>query len=188
MEVPNRVQTVAAAAEAAGMVSSCVPEVGALLATLAASIRPGGRILELGTGGGVGVAWLVHGLRGRTDVTITSVEIDAGLHGLTASHAWPANVHLVHGDALEVMEAGRYWQLVFADAPAGKWYGLDTTIDSLADEGVLVLDDMVPPDYLAEADRARMAEIRSAVLGDDRLVSVELTHGSGVVLGARMPR
>lgn len=188
MEVPNQVQRVMAAAEAADFRQSCVPEVGALLSTLAAAVRPGGRILELGTGAGVGVAWLLHGLHGRTDVSLTSVENDAQLHALASSQPWPANVHIVHGDALEVMESEPYWQLVFADAPAGKWYGLDSTIDSIADEGMLVLDDMVPPDYLAEADRDRMAEIRRTVLGDERLVSVELAHGSGVLLGSRLPR
>lgn len=167
---------------------SCVPEVGALLRTLAAAVRPGGRILEMGTGAGVGLAWLAAGIEGRDDVSLTSVEVDAGRAALAQGVGWPAGVTIEVGDSVEVMRAGRYWNLIFADSPAGKWYALDDTIESLADGGLVVFDDMVPPDYLPESDRGRFREIRESILGDPRLVSVELDFGSGVILGSRAVR
>src|SRR5262245_45024085 len=52
---------------------------GAFLAVLAAS-KPGGRLLELGTGTGVGTAWLLSGMDASarldtvdTDATVTAV-------------------------------------------------------------------------------------------------------------------
>jgi predicted O-methyltransferase YrrM len=42
------------------------PRVGALLATLAAA-KPGGRLLELGTGTGHGTAWLLSGYGPNSD-------------------------------------------------------------------------------------------------------------------------
>lgn len=188
MEIPDRVRRASSAASGSGFVMSCTPEVGALLRTLAAAVRHGGSILELGTGAGVGLGWLVAGLQARTDVSVTSVEVDAATVQLAKRQNWPSYTRIEHGDALEVMNAGRYWNLIFADAPAGKWYGLDQTIDCVADGGIIVFDDMVPPEYISDDDRARSREIRDAIMGDDRLICVEMNYGSGVILATRASR
>jgi predicted O-methyltransferase YrrM len=52
-----------------GMASE--PLVGALLRALAAS-KPGGRLLELGTGTGIATAWLLDGM--DADATLISVD------------------------------------------------------------------------------------------------------------------
>src|SRR3954447_9843777 len=49
------------------------PKTGALLAALSAS-KPGGRLLELGTGTGIGTAWLLSGM----DATATLDTVDTG--------------------------------------------------------------------------------------------------------------
>lgn len=59
--VPDLVRWAQQAAEQAGFAMSCENRTGALLATLAAS-KPDGRFLELGTGTGVGTAWLLAGM------------------------------------------------------------------------------------------------------------------------------
>ena len=56
---PAALSRIEARAAALGFDMSSDPKVGALLATLAAS-KPRGRSLELGTGAGVGAAWLLH--------------------------------------------------------------------------------------------------------------------------------
>jgi len=58
-----------------GGVSSCLPGIGAFLAVLASS-RPGGRIAEIGTGFGVGAAWLLAGMDAAA--TLVTVESDGG--------------------------------------------------------------------------------------------------------------
>jgi len=47
--------------ETLGFKMASEPQIGSLLRTLAAS-KPGGRLLELGTGTGVGTAWLLDGM------------------------------------------------------------------------------------------------------------------------------
>lgn len=185
MESADRVAAATRAAEHAAFTLSCDPGVGALLAVLSAAVPPGGSILELGTGAGVGLAWIVAGVGARTDVKITSVEADAGIAAVAAQLPWPDFVTLEVGDALGVLRRSSRRSLIFADAPGGKWEGLDHTIEALGDGGVLLVDDMRPPGNASNLHRRKSVEVRERLLTDDRLVSAEIGWSSGVVLCAR---
>src|SRR5689334_24467347 len=100
--LPEPVARAQAAAEEAGFKMSCEPDVGALLAVLAAGVPPGGRILELGTGAGVGTAWLVSGLGTRADVELVTVDNDEASAALVTRAGWPHYVRHVLGDAVLV--------------------------------------------------------------------------------------
>ncbi len=129
--VPERVAAATGRARSAGFDLSCEPAVGGLLAVLAAHLPGGSRILELGTGAGMGTAWLVSGLLPRTDVTVTTVEHDPQTAQLAAQGSWPGFTDLRRGDALDVLREGGGFDLIFADAPGGKHEGLDLTIAAL---------------------------------------------------------
>ncbi len=92
---------------------------------LAAHLHAGARVLELGTGAGVGTAWIASGLLPRTDVTLITVEKDPQTAALAAHGDWPGFVDLLRGDALEVLTGAGTFDLIFADAPAGKSESLD---------------------------------------------------------------
>jgi len=70
-ELPASVLAAHERAASAGFQLACEVEVGRLLAALAAVVPDGGRVLEIGTGVGTGLAWLVHGLGARRDVELT---------------------------------------------------------------------------------------------------------------------
>lgn len=184
-ETPELVRAAAERARAAGFAFSCDPAVGRLLAVLAAGVPERGRVLELGTGTGVGTAWLVSGLLPRRDVTVTSVELDPERAALAASGDWPGFVDFRTGDALELLPGLGAVDLIFADAGAGKQVGLELTIAALAPHGVLVVDDMTPaPGSTWDSEfAARQEAVRHTLLGHDRLAAVELGgYGSGVIL------
>ncbi len=176
-------------AAAAGFRRSSEPAVGRLLAALAAAVPEGGRVLELGTGAGVGTAWLASGLLPRTDVTVTTVERDPASAALTAGGDWPGFVAFRTGDAVELLPELGTFDLIFADAQGGKQVGLDLTIAALNPRGVLLVDDMVPaPGETWDAGfTARQEAVRRTLLTHERLVAVELSHGSGVVLATARP-
>jgi demethylmenaquinone methyltransferase/2-methoxy-6-polyprenyl-1,4-benzoquinol methylase len=163
------------------------PAVGRLLAVLAAQLPDRARVLEFGTGVGVGTAWLVSGLLPRTDAMVLTVESDPQTAALAARGDWPSFVELRHGDALDVLEqTGGTFDLIFADAPEGKWHGLDRTIAALAPHGLLIVDDMTPlPDW-TDSQLAEQEKVRRTLLTAPELTSVELAHGSGVILSARV--
>jgi hypothetical protein len=69
-ELPENVLAAYERAARTGFRLACEVEVSGLLAALAAAVPGGGRVLEIGTGVGVGLAWLVHDLGARQDVEV----------------------------------------------------------------------------------------------------------------------
>lgn len=92
VERPELVSLARETGSRAGFRYSSDDRVGRLLAVLAASVPESGRILELGTGTGVGTAWLVSGLSGRSDVEVATVESDEGRVALVRGMPWPPYV------------------------------------------------------------------------------------------------
>lgn len=183
--IPPLVTTAADRANSAGFDGSCHPAVGTMLAILAAHLRPHARALELGTGAGVGIGWIVSGLLPRTDVQVVTVERDPRLARIAAEQEWPAFVDMRIADALTELESLGTFDLIFADAPAGKWCGLDRTISALNPGGLLVVDDMTPAAWMTAEHRRRQAEVRRQLLTCTALNSAEIRHGSGIMLSVR---
>jgi demethylmenaquinone methyltransferase/2-methoxy-6-polyprenyl-1,4-benzoquinol methylase len=118
---------------------------------------------------------------------VVSIEIDRTRYEATAA-GWPAFVHLRLGDVLELFDQLGVYSLIFADAQGGKWEGLDRTIEALEPGGLLVVDDMRRPTVVTEATQAgKTEEVRRTLLGDARLLSVELDWSSGLILSRRRP-
>jgi predicted O-methyltransferase YrrM len=172
-------------AAAAGFTLSCEPGVGRLLAALAATVAPRGRILEMGTGVGVGTAWIVSGLDGRSDVQVVSVEIDAPTARLAQTASWPGFVTLQVGNILDLLDGLGRFDFIFADSQGGKWEGLDRTIAAVRPGGMLLVDDMTPPTWIDDAHRAHTARVRATLLAHPDLVAAELAEASGMILAAR---
>ena len=168
-----------------GFEHSCERGVGDVIAVLAAATPPNGRILELGTGLGVGLAWILSGLGARTDVEVVSIEWDAERVLSIAEIDLPAHASIVAGDIEALLPTLGQFDLIFADAEAGKWTGLDLTIAALAPRALLFVDDMEISRYDSSHDRSLVEVVREALMTDPRLVAVELNVGSGMILASR---
>jgi predicted O-methyltransferase YrrM len=184
-DLPAPVAQATQRAADAGFEYSCEPDAGRLLATLSAAVPPGGRILELGTGTGVGTAWIVYGVGARTDVTAVSVELDRATAAVAATGAWPAWLRFEADDAERALARLGGFDLIFADAPGGKWTGLDLTIAALNPGGVLLLDDMDLARYPQPEHQKVVTGIRRTVLTHPDLVAAEFAAGSGFLLATR---
>lgn len=121
MQVFSRVAALRQRAIESSFPYSSEDSTGELLAVLAASVRPGAMICELGTGMGVGLGWIVAGLQPRTDVSVITIENDAARSAHAQETDWPAWVQFITGDVtVELPRLGRF-DLIFADAEGGKW-------------------------------------------------------------------
>jgi demethylmenaquinone methyltransferase/2-methoxy-6-polyprenyl-1,4-benzoquinol methylase len=184
--LPARVDAALSRAKHAGFELSCDTAVGQLLAALAAAVPRDGRILELGTGCGVGLAWITHGLDGRADVEVVSIESDPEAIAVARSGDWPSFVSFVEGDGVSVLPTIGEFDLVFADAEGGKWERFDLTLEAVRLHGVLIVDDMTPARWESERHRSKTAEVRAHLLSESRFVSAEVTQGTGVILSTRV--
>lgn len=184
-DLPATVAASYARARRHGFTLSCEPEVGRLLASLAAGVPADGSILEMGTGVGVGTSWIVHGLGARNDVRVVSVDLDESASTIAHEATWPAWVTLRVADVLDVLGGLGGFDLIFADAQGGKWTGLDRTIAALRPGGLLLVDDMTPPEWMDDAHERHTARVRATLLGHPDLVATELACGSGMILCTR---
>jgi predicted O-methyltransferase YrrM len=181
--VPALVAQAQALASAQGFTRSCTMEVGRLLHMLAAHVGEG-RIGEIGTGTGVGTAWMASGLAGRG--SLVTIELDA--ERATAARTLFAdvpNVRVLHGDALELLEYGPF-DLLFADAPTGLPGGvgasahggeaaaLDRLLGAVKVGGLIVKDDLTPEAAWPEAWRGQPDLTRELWLNDPRFAATEL--------------
>ena len=185
MSLPAVVEDARRRADAAGFTFSSEPAVGALLSCLAASVPTDGRILELGTGAGCGLAWLIHGLGERSDVEVETIDLDDALQAQTRSARWPPYVRFRLGDAVTLLPALGMFDLIFADAPGGKTTGLGQTIAALRPGGTLMVDDMDVARHEDADLRHALTEVRRHLLTDERLVCSELAFSSGVIMAVR---
>ena len=168
-----------------GFEHSCERGVGKMLVVLAATTPVGGRILELGTGFGVGLAWIVSALGSRTDVEVVSIERDTERVAALAEIDLPPHASIVEGDIAELLPTMGQFNLVFADAEVGKWTDLELTIAALAPQGLLLVDDMDISRYDFEMDRSTVDSVRKVLMTDSRLTAVELDTASGMILASR---
>jgi demethylmenaquinone methyltransferase/2-methoxy-6-polyprenyl-1,4-benzoquinol methylase len=185
--LPPPVEAALARADAAGFEMSCDPGVGQLLAVLAATVNPHGRVLELGTGCGVGLAWIVHGLESRADVAVVSIESSHEVAKAARAARFPEYVSIIEGDAVSLLPTLGEFDLVFADAQGGKWERLDLTIGAVRFGGMLIVDDMTPARWGNDEHQTKTTEVKERLLTDPSLTSVELAYASGVILCARNP-
>jgi len=165
---------------------SCEPRTGALLATLVAS-KPGGRILELGTGTGAGVAWLLDGM--DADARLISIEIDRAVQVVASMHL--GSDQRVTFETTDVHTwlcnyQGEPFDFVFVDSRPGKFHALDRLLDLLRVGGLYVADDLLPQPTWPDGHQQRTDGFLDRLPRVSGLRAVTMAWSSGLVEGARV--
>ena len=116
--------------------------VGSFLKTLIAS-KPNGRFLEIGTGIGLSLSWMIEGM--DADSKLISVDNDPALISIASSYFGENDrVELICQDGTEWIKeySGAKFDLIFADAWPGKYSEIDEVLDLLKVGGFYIIDDM----------------------------------------------
>lgn len=176
--VPVIVQTARSLAADRAFANSCTDDVGQLLRALAATITEG-VVGEIGTGCGVGAAWMASGL--RTGVRLVTIDVDEG-HAAAASGLFAAfpNVRVLRGD-WRLISAHAPFALLFADAAPSKDADL---YPLMRPGGIVLLDDFTDPDDWGDARRREGDPRRDRWLNDDRYASIMVGVGRDKFGGA----
>ncbi|MGW4092343.1 O-methyltransferase [Nocardia sp. NPDC004750] len=170
-----------------GFRQSCHDGVGQLLAVLAGNLPQQANVLELGTGVGVGTAWIVYGLGARTDVHVFSAEVDESLGESASSFEWPPYVNLKIIDGASVLVDHGPFDLIFADAPPIKFGHFEAIVDALRPGGTLIVDDMGPKAQSKNPDSTKIPQLREAILGHHELVTADIDWSTGIIIATKRP-
>jgi predicted O-methyltransferase YrrM len=161
------------------------PDTGAMLRVLAAS-KPGGKLLELGTGTGLATVCLAAGM--SADATLLSVDTDERVQAVARDAlVHDPRVRFVLADGLDVIrgQARGSFDLIFADAWPGKYDGLDVTLALLAPGGLFIVDDMLPQPNWPQDHPARVDDLTARLKCHPDLATVSLSWASGLLIAAR---
>lgn len=116
--------------------------IGTLLKTLITS-KPNSNLLELGTGIGLSLSWMIDGMDENSK--LTSVDNDKNLTAIAKGFfGEDKRVQLICADGSDWIKnyEGEFFDLVFADAWPGKYSELDEILALIKVGGFYVIDDM----------------------------------------------
>ncbi len=118
--------------------------IGSLLKTLIASKR-GASFLELGTGIGLSLSWMIDGMDAES--RLTTIDNDPELAEIARSYfGKDSRVEIVCIDGSQWIRSyqGDGFDLVFADAWPGKYSDLEALLNLVKVGGYYIIDDMSP--------------------------------------------
>jgi predicted O-methyltransferase YrrM len=181
--IPELVSTMKKLAENQSFNGSCMDAAGRLLAVLSGQVKQG-KILEIGTGLGVGSAWILSAI--QPHVQFVSVDLEEHKVKLVRNNLNHPQATFICGDWKELIKSGPF-QFVFADAAAAKSIEGELLIDILEVGGLLFMDDFTPEEHWPEQWRGKRDPVREFWLNHENLSATEifLTPTSSAILAAK---
>jgi predicted O-methyltransferase YrrM len=182
--IPTSLPAIQEATRALGFELACETRTGALLRSLAAS-KPGGRLLELGTGTGASTAWLLDGMDATSslDTVDSDPAVSAAAQRVLGGDA-RVRFHVGDGGAWLSAAEGRF-DLIFADAWPGKYDHLDRALALVAPGGLYVIDDMLPQATWPDGHAPRVAALLEILDARADFAITRMAWASGLVIATR---
>ena len=156
--------------------------IGTLLKSLIAS-KSAANVLELGTGIGLSLAWMIEGLDSTS--TLTSIDNDPALTEI-------AQEFFGKDDRVDILcEYGGQWiknyqgdkfDLVFADAWPGKYSELKEILDLVKVGGFYVIDDMNPQPNWPEGHQEKAEALLAYLESRKDFTLIKMNWSTGVIM------
>jgi predicted O-methyltransferase YrrM len=160
---------------------------GALLRTLAAS-KPGGSLLELGTGTGLATAWLLDGMDAQAKLlTVDNDEAVVDVARQSLSHDPRLTFYVIDGDTFlqSLIAEQQTFDLIFADTWPGKYWLLEETLSLLKIGGLYVIDDLLPQPNWPEGHAAKVRQLIATLEQRLDLRITKLDWSTGLLLATK---
>ena len=183
---PPVVKDLAQAAASLGFSMSSDLLTGSLLRTLVAS-KPAGEMLELGTGVGMGTAWLLEGMDAAAHLTTVdrNEETTAIARRLLGSDP-RVTFQLMDGVAfIHSCQKQRTFDLIFADTYPGKFEAVDETLALLKKGGLYVVDDLNPQPGWAADHLPKVQHLLSVLESREDLFITKLNWSVGLLVAVK---
>ena len=157
-------------------------QAGSLLRSLIAS-KPGGKFLELGTGVGASLCWILDGM--DPDASVISIDNDPKLiEAVSTFFGDDPRLTLIHADGGPWIRSNQdlSFDLIFADAWPGKFFDLDDTLALLNPGGFYVIDDMLPASDWPEGHAEKVEHLLNYLGSRDDLMVTSMDWSTGIVI------
>ena len=156
--------------------------VGCLLKTLVAS-KPNSRILEIGTGIGLSLSWMVEGLDRKSKL----ISIDNDLFLINTVMAFFKNdprIQLICKEAGTWLKnySGGLFDLVFADSWPGKYSEIDHVLSLIKVGGFYVIDDMIPQQNWPEGHHGNVKKLITQLEARKDFTITKMEWSTGIIL------
>ena len=184
-DVPSTLDTIRQETERVGFTLGSEPKTGALLRALAAS-KPGGQFLELGTGTGVGTAWLLSGMDASSH--LVSIDSDAKVSDIarrSLGHDPRVTFHLGDGGEFLRKATPQQFDFIYADAWPGKFSHLDGALSLLKIGGIYFIDDLLPQPSWPEGHATKVPVLIADLERRRGFVATKLAWASGLMILVR---
>ncbi|WP_080318415.1 O-methyltransferase [Croceivirga radicis] len=158
---------------------------GMLLRTLVAS-KPNGRVLELGTGLGLSLSWILDGL--DENGYVISIDVESNYIEIARKYfEHDARVELITQDASDwiINYKGAKFDLIFADAWPGKYELLEETIDLLNPNGIYIIDDMIEQINWPEGHQDNVNNLIEKLESKVELTLTKMDWSTGIVIAVK---
>ena len=183
--IPAALDAIRRDTDAIGFTMASEPQTGSLLRTLAAS-KPAGRFLELGTGTGVGTAWLLAGMDAAS--RLDSVDRDAAVSAVARRHLGRdprVTFHVSDGAEFLTRMAPRRFDFMYADTWPGKFTHLDLALSLLRPGGIYFVDDLLPQPSWPEEHGPKVPGLIDRLDSQPEFVATRLAWASGLMILVR---
>ncbi len=183
--VPGVLEELLRASNLSGFAMASEPTTGALLRVLAAS-KPGGRFLEIGTGTGIGTAWLLAGMDASSH--LDSVDNDEMSQVIANQHLGRdprVTFHLEDGATFLVRQPSDSYDFIYADSWPGKFTHLEVALSLLRVGGFYFIDDLLPQPNWPDGHAPKVPALIRELSGKTSFVSIKLAWSSGLMVLVR---
>jgi predicted O-methyltransferase YrrM len=160
--------------------------VGSLLKTLISS-KPNGKFLELGTGIGLSLSWMISGMDEQS--TLITLDNDAHLIDIAKEYfSADQRLEILCEDGTEWIKnyKGEKFDLVFADAWPGKYSEIEEVLGLIKVGGFYVIDDMVAQPNWPEGHDSNVEELISYLENKDDFNLTKMNWSTGLIIAVRI--
>lgn len=161
------------------------PQTGALLRTLVAS-KPKGFFLELGTGTGIGTAWLLSGMDAES--RLDTVEIDSNVSDVARRHLGKDPRITFHSaDGIDFLKkpSGPKYDFIYADTWPGKFTHLELALSLLRVGGIYFIDDLLPQPAWPAEHASKISMLIAELEKRTDFIATRLSWSSGLMILVR---
>ena len=159
--------------------------IGTLLKTLISS-RPNARVLELGTGIGLSLSWMIDGMDEGSK--LITVDNDPKLIDIAKNYFGnEKRVEIICQDGTEWIKSHKddKFDLIFADAWPGKYSEIEEVLELVKMGGFYVIDDMSPEPNWPEGHQEKVTSLIDYLERREDFNLTKMNWSTGVIIAVR---